>query len=231
MSGELGYFIKIMELFFCIKGGIIVNKIITISREFGSGGKEIGKRLADKLGYAYYDSEIITLLAKETGMSEEYIKNISEKGIYPYAFQFAKSFTMYSTMQNSQIEILVKQADILKKIAQRGNAIIVGRGANSILKEYNPMNIFVYADMESKINRCKKKAKEDEKLTDKELENKIKSIDKNRKAFNNLISNTEWGSKENYNLCINTSNIEIKTIIPALAEYIENWFEENRNGN
>ena len=208
-----------------------MNKIITISREFGSGGKEIGKRLADELGYSYYDSEIITLLAKETGMSEEYIKNISEKGIYPYAFQFAKSFAMYSTMQSNQTEILVKQAEILKQIAQKGNAIIVGRGANTILREYNPMNIFVYANIESKINRCRQKAKEDENLTDKELEKKIKVIDKNRKAFNSLISNAEWGMKENYNLCINTSNIEIKTIIPSLVKYIENWFGGNKGEN
>lgn len=208
-----------------------MNKIVTISREFGSGGKEIGKRLADKLGYAYYDSEIITLLAKETGMSEEYIKNISEKGAYPYAFQFAKSFAMYGAMQNTQTEILVAQSKIIKQIAEKGNAIIVGRGANSILKEYNPMNIFVYASMESKINRCKEKAKEDEDLTDKELEKKIKNIDKSRKAYNDLISNLEWGNKENYSLCINTSNIEIKTIIPALAEYIENWSGGSKNGN
>lgn len=201
-----------------------MNKIITISREFGSGGREIGKRLADKLGYAYYDSEIITLLVKETGMSKEYLENISERGIYPYAFQFAKSFATYSSMQNNQTEILAKQSEILKRIAQKGNAIIVGRGANIILKEYNPMNIFVYANLESKMNRCRQKAKKDENLTDKELENKIKNIDKNRKAFNDLISNTEWGNKSNYNLCINTSNIEIKKIIPSLAEYIENWF-------
>ena len=204
-----------------------MNKIVTISREFGSGGKEIGKRLADKLGYSYYDSEIITLLAKETGMSEEYIKNISEKGVYPYAFQFARSFAMYGTMQNTQTEILVAQTKILKQIAEKGNAVIVGRGANSILREYNPMNIFVYASMESRINRCKEKAKPDENLTDKELEHKIKSIDKNRKSFNDLISNIEWGEKENYNLCINTSNVEIKTIIPSLADYIENWFKGN----
>ena len=201
-----------------------MNKIITISREFGSGGREIGKRLADKLGYAYYDSEIITLLVKETGMSEEYIKNISEKKIYPYGFRFAKSFVSYPTINNNQTEILVKQSNILKEIAQKGNAIIVGRGANAVLREYNPMNIFVYANMETKIKRCREKAKEDENLTDKDLENKIKNIDKNRKAFNNLISNAEWGNKENYNLCINTSNIEIKKIIPALVEYIENWF-------
>mgnify|MGYP004616429651 FL=1 len=206
----------------------MMNKIVTISREFGSGGKEVGKRLADALGYSYYDSEIITLLAKETGMSEEYIKNISEKGAYPYAFQFAKSFAMYSTVQNNQTELLVAQSKILKKIAEKGNAIIVGRGANTILKDYNPMNIFVYADMKSKIKRCREKAEEDENLTDKELEHKIKSIDKNRKALNDLISNAEWGSKENYNLCINTSNIEIKSMVPALAEYIEKWFENNK---
>ena len=208
-----------------------MNKIVTISREFGSGGKEIAKRLADELGYAYYDSEIIKLLAKETNMSEEYIENISERGVYPYAFQFAKSFAMYSAMQNNQTEILVKQAKILKQIAQKGNSIIVGRGADTILKDYNPMKIFVYADLESKINRCKQKAKEDENLTDKELEKKIKNIDKNRKELNNLISNAEWGKKENYNLCINTSNIEIKSIVPSVAKYIENWFGGNKRGN
>ena len=208
-----------------------MNKIVTISREFGSGGKEIAKRLADELGYAYYDSEIIKLLAKETNMSEEYIENISERGVYPYAFQFAKSFAMYSAMQNNQTEILVKQAKILKQIAQKGNSIIVGRGADTILKDYNPMKIFVYADIESKINRCKQKAKEDENLTDKELEKKIKNIDKNRKELNNLISNTEWGKKENYNLCINTSNIEIKSIVPSVAMYIENWFGGNKREN
>lgn len=208
-----------------------MNKIVTISREFGSGGKEIGKRLADKLGYSYYDSEIITLLAKETGMSEEYIKNISEKGVYPYAFQFAKSFAMYGAMQNEQTELLVAQTKVLKQIAQKGNAVIVGRGASSILSEYNPMSIFVYANMESKINRCKEKAKEDENLTEKELKRKIKDIDKSRKAFNDLISNAEWGKKENYDLCVNTSNVKIKSIIPSLADYIQNWFGGEESGN
>lgn len=197
-----------------------MTKIITISREFGSGGKEIAKRLADKLGYAYYDSKIIDLLVKETGMSEEYITNISEKGIYPLPFQFGKTFTTNLFVQKNQTDILIMQSKILKSIAEKGNAIIVGRGANVILKDYNPLNIFVYASIESKINRCKEKASKDEHLTDKELLNKIKEVDKNRKAFNNLISNAEWGNKENYDLCINTSNIEIKKIINPLAEYI-----------
>ena len=206
-----------------------MNKIITISREFGSGGKEVGKRLADKLGYAYYDSEIINLLVKETGMSEEYIKNISEKGLYPFAFQFGKTFTASYLLQKNQTDILVKQTKLLKKIAEKGNAVIVGRGANAILNEYNTMNIFVYANMDSKIKRCKKKASKDENLTDKELINKIKEVDKNRRAFNNLISGTEWGNKENYDLCINTSDMEIKQIIDPLSMYIETWFGGKKN--
>lgn len=201
-----------------------MNKIVTISREFGSGGREVGKRLADELGLGYYDKEIINEIAKETGMSEEYIQNISEKGIYPYPFQFAKSFAIYSGVQSNQTEILVAQTKVLKKIAEKGNCIIVGRGANAILKDYNTMNIFVYADMESKINRCHKKAKEDEKITNKEMEKKITSINNARKNFHKVISNEEWGDKRNYHLCINTTNVEIKAIIPPLAEYIEDWF-------
>lgn len=201
-----------------------MNKIVTISREFGSGGREIGKRLADELGFRYYDREIITEIAKETGMSEEYIQNISEKGVYPYPFQFAKSFAIYSGVQSNQTEILVVQTKILKEIAEKGNCIIVGRGANAILKDYNTMNIFVYADMESKINRCHKKAKEDEKITDREMEKKITAIDNTRKNFHKIISNLEWGDKSNYHLCINTTNVEIKAIIPSLAKYIEDWF-------
>lgn len=200
-----------------------MNKIITISREFGSGGREIRKRLADELGFRYYDREIITEIAKETGMSEEYIKNISEKGVYPYAFQFARSFITYSSLQSNQTDILVTQQKVLKEIAKKGNCIIVGRGANVILKEYNPMNIFVYADMESKIKRCREK-RQDEQLSDKELENKIKQIDKNRKKYHELISNIEWGDKKSYHLHINTSELEIKQIISALADYIEVWF-------
>jgi cytidylate kinase len=200
-----------------------MNKIVTISREFGSGGREIGKRLAEELGFAYYDREIITELSKETGMTEEYIRNISEKGIYTYAFQFAKSFAMYPSLQSNQTEILVKQQKILKEISEKGNCVIVGRGANIILREKSPMSIFVYADMEAKINRCRTKRK-DEKLTDSELKKKIKQVDKNRRNYHEIISDLEWGAKENYHLCINTSNIEIKDIIPSLSNYIENWF-------
>ncbi len=201
--------------------------IITISREFGSGGREIGKRLADELGLAYYDGEIITLIAKETGMSEEYIQNISEKGVYPYTYQFAKSFLNSSPVQNSQIQVLVKQNEIIKKIASKGNCVIVGRAANAILKGEDTIDLFIYADMKSKVARCKQKADENENLSDKELEKKIVEVSKNREKFHNVVSNEEWGKKENYDLCINTSGVDIKSIITPLRMYIENWFRRN----
>lgn len=205
-----------------------MNKIVTISREFGSGGREIGKRLADELGFAYYDSEIINLLSKETGMSKEYINKISEKGIYPYAFQFAKSFSMYSKLQSNQMDLLVAQTKVIKEIAEKGNCIIVGRGADTILDSYHPMKIFVYAELESKVKRCQKKAKPEENLSEEEIVKKIHEIDKNRKQYNDILSNKTWGEKENYDLCTNTTNISIKTIIKPLAEYIKIWFKEEK---
>jgi len=205
-----------------------MKKIITISREFGSGGREIGKRLADELGFSYYDAEIITSIAKETGMSEEYIKNISEKGMYPYAFHFAKSFATYPVYQSNQTEVLVAEAKVLKQIAEKGDCIIVGRGADITLKEYGPMNLFVYANMQSKIERCRQKRQDEKDMTDKELQNKIKQIDKNRRNYHRIISNLEWGDKENYHLCINTSGVEIKEMISPLADYIEEWFRRKK---
>lgn len=204
-----------------------MNKIITISREFGSGGREVGKRLADELGFAYYDSEIITRLASETGLSKQYIKDISEKGIYPYPFQFGKTFSGFNKLPSNQSEVLIAQQRIIKEIAIKGNCVIVGRGADVILRDYNPMNLFVYASLESKIKRCKKKATKGEKLVDSELERRIKKVDKNRKKYYDLLSNQNWGDKENYSLCLNTTNIEIKTIIKPLASYIKNWFKED----
>lgn len=148
--------------------------------------------------------------------------------MYGFPFQFGRTFSTNFSIQNNQTEVLVANQKILKEIAKKGDAIIVGRGADIILKEYNPMNIFVYADMESKIKRCREKGSEHENYSDKELVNKIKQVDKDRKAFHNILSNFDWGEKEKYHLCINTTGLEIKTLIPSLSDYIENWFRGNK---
>lgn len=202
--------------------------IITISREFGSGGREVGKRLADQLGFAYYDKEILTAVAKESGLDREYIERIMEQGEPKhYPVTFGRTFSSHSSVQQqrSKMEILIKQHQILKELAQNGDCVIVGRGADVILSEFHPFNLFVYASMPSKISRCRKYADAHENLTERELKAKIRQIDRSRKQYYEFLEEGEWGAKEKYHLCVNTTGIEIKQIIPALSQYIQSCYE------
>lgn len=200
-------------------------KIITVSREFGSGGRELGKRLADTLGIPCYDHEIIDLVAERHGFDKNYVDHISEKDIRIfYPTTIANRFTSYSPMVQQSVQVTVAQQSIIRQIANESDCVIIGRGADIILKDMNPINIFVYADQESKIARCKERAGTSENLSDKEILRKMKQIDKERLGYHRLFSETEWGDKGSYHLCINTSGKEIKTLVPAVAEYVTLWF-------
>jgi len=185
------------------------NRIITISREFGSGGRELAKRLAENLGYKYYDKEIIRQMAKQSSFDANYIENISQSGNDDYPYTTSRSFALYSAYQKQSIDILILEQKIIKELAQKGNCVFAGRCSDVILRQFNPLNIFVYADMDSKLKRCKQKAPKDENLTDKQLLKKIKQIDKSRKRHSLLLGADSWGQKESYNLCINTSGFVI----------------------
>lgn len=205
-------------------------KIITISREFGSGGREIGKRLSDLLGFNYYDKEIITAVAEKSKLCEGYVESVLEKGL-PRAFTvtFGRTFSFTDSTQENYTKLLLAQQQIIKEIAEKGeDFIIVGRAADVILDEYKPLNLFIYADKQSKIERCKKRAPEDEKLTDKELARKIKQVDLGRAVNRQLLADDGWGEKESYHLCINTTGMNIKSLTPAVAEFAKAWFEQNK---
>ncbi len=200
-------------------------KIITVSREFGSGGRELGKRLADLMGYAYYDREIISEIAKEEGLSEDYVERILETpSSFGYTITYSRSFAIMQNY-NTAPTLLAKQHNLIKKLAKKGDCVIVGRGADVILSEFEPFRIFVYADTESKIERCKKRSGDDEEISEKELLRKIKKIDKARAENYSFITDKPWGNKEAYDLCVNTSGMEIKKLIPSITQYIETWFE------
>ncbi len=196
-------------------------KVITVSREFGSGGRELAKRLADALKYSYIDKEIVTALSKETDLSEEYLHKKLEKGV---PVTYGRSFSNISSSRDDAL-LLAKQHKIIKEIAAEENCVIVGRGADSVLSHLSPFRIFVYADLPSKIERCRERADYGEDLSDKKIEKKIKEIDKARKKTHDLYSVYEWGDKVGYDLCINTSGLVIEEIIPQLADYIKKWFE------
>lgn len=201
-------------------------RIITVSREFGSGGRELGKRLADALGIVYYDREIILEISKNVKMDADYIEStLSRRFIVNYPYTFRSSFELIPAypMQNSNL--VAEQYKVIRTLAEKGDCVIVGRSAGVILEDYNPLKLFVYADMASKKARCRSRAPANERLSDRELVRKIKQIDKARAEAHNMIAPHSWGDKRGYNLCINTTNIAIKSIIPVIAEYAEYWFK------
>lgn len=193
--------------------------IITVSREFGSGGREIGKRLADALGLKYYDRELIEEIAKSTELNESYVTKVLENGGFAnFSFSFAHSLPLTATTPSSVTDVLVAQQKIVTAIAEKGDCVIVGRCADAIAAKFNPVRIFVYADKRSKIERCRERATEGEDLSDKQLLKSFKHIDKARAKLHDLISPTPWGDKSGYDLMINTTRTNIKNIIPQLAD-------------
>ncbi|HJC86609.1 MAG TPA: cytidylate kinase-like family protein [Candidatus Eisenbergiella intestinigallinarum] len=202
-------------------------RIITISREFGSGGRELGKRLADALGFAYYDREIVSSIAEKCNLDEGYVENMLRKGLtINVPVTFGHTFYFYSdpTSEN-ELKVLNTQQQIIKELALRGDCVMVGRSSGIILEKYNPLRLFVYADMEWKVKRCRERASAEEHLTDRELEKKIRQIDAGRARHQKLLTDRKWGAPEGYDLCINTTNLEIKKIIPGLKEMALCWFE------
>ncbi len=203
-------------------------RIITISREFGSGGREVGKRLADELGFAYYDKEIITAVAKNSELDEGYVERILEQDTpRSFPFSFGHSFAFVDFAQQNYTKALVAQQSFILQLAKKGDDfVIVGRSADVILSEYSPFNIFVHADMYSKIDRCIDRAPEDEELTRREYERRIKQIDSSRARHRSLLADSSWGKKESYHLCVNTTGKEIKKLVPGIAAYANAWFEK-----
>lgn len=202
-------------------------KIITISREFGSGGRELGKRLSDSMGLPYYDREIITAIAQKNSLDENYVESALEKGVIgSMPLTFGRTFTFAPVMPYDTTSLLIEQQKVVKKLAQKGDCIIVGRNADVILEQYNPLKIFVYADMDAKLKRCMERSKEEEPLKPQDMQKKIKQIDKARSNHHAMLAKTPWGNKAGYHLCINTTGLEIKNLASVVADYANFWFHE-----
>ncbi len=202
------------------------HRIITVSRQFGSGGREVGKRLAESLGIAYYDREIITAVAQRSGLAEEYIASISERGVDTYyPITFGHTFAYSASLIDPQVEVMAEQNKLLKSLAQKGPCLIVGRCADTVLREEQPFNLFVYADLESKLARCRARQSADEKLSDNELKRRMAKVDKDRARYRSLLTDTRWGDPAAYHLCINTSGWDMRELVDALAPMVRAWFE------
>ena len=175
------------------------------------------------------DHEIIEMIAKENGFNEDYVANVAEKSIeaaYPLTIGHRFGMQPYQIMEQP-IRVAVAQRQIIENFAKKGDCVIVGRAADVILKGYDPLNIFVYADKESKVERCQRRAPEGEHLTAKEIESRMKQIDRQRAQHHQMYSDTKWGDKGSYDLCINTTKRFVKDIVPAIAKFCEDWFNSH----
>lgn len=204
-------------------------KIITISREFGSGGRELGKRLADCLGFDYYDREIIEAVAQKKGMDSTYVEKTLENQVWQSVpLTFCHSFTMLPAY-TSKASFMAEEKKVIEEIAKAGkDCIIVGRNADVLLQEYHPFNIFVCADMQAKVKRCIDRAPQGENLSQKELEQKIKHMDKVRRESREIVSASPWGDKSAYHLIINTTDWTMKELTPAVAEFAKCFFGRSK---
>ena len=203
-------------------------RIVTISREFGSGGREIGEKIAKELGYDYYDKEIITNIATNMGVNEETVEEVLDKDeLQAVPLHYYCTFDGGSLMPLPQTEMLLEQKKVIEAIAKKGrNFVIVGRNADAILSKYKPFNIFFCADMDAKIKRCMEHRTDDEPKTVKEMEKKIIQGDKKRALTRNFITGRKNGDKYEYHAVINTTKWDKDALVKGVIQLINSWYGE-----
>ena len=199
-----------------------MNKIITIGREFGSGGRELGRRLAEELGIAYYDREIIAEIAKRTELSEQYVQQIVEHrplNLMPITIGHSICPVPHPLMEQNQ-EIYRQQAQILTEMSQKSDCVLVGRCADYVLRD-DPnvalVNLFVHAPLAARIRRESARTN----TTPAEAEKRIRQVDKERAAYYNFFSSKRWGDAQAYDLCVNTDGLEISDVAKLVLRYLE----------
>lgn len=171
--------------------------VITISREYGSGGRLIGERLARLLNVPFYDKELILMAAKESGLSEDYIRKTEQ--IKSTSFLYGLYMGSQQLPMNDQIFLV--ESKIIKQVAQEGPCVIVGRCGDYILRENpNLLSVFVHAPVEQRVKR----AREDYGDTASNLEDYIRKQDKKRASFYNYFSQNKWGNASHYHLSISS---------------------------
>lgn len=192
----------------------IMNKVITISREYGSGGRELGVRLAEELGIPFYDKELISIAAQD-GQFEKSILQINDE-VGPDL----TNYSSYTVAPHYQIamshQMFQLQSKVIKDLAAKGPCIIVGRCADSILKD--SFHIFIYSDIQYRVQR---KLEIDRDTPPAKMEEFIRSIDKKRKEYYEYYSGKMWGMAEHYHLCLDSGPVGVDGCLDTVLAYIK----------
>ncbi len=187
---------------------------ITISREFGSGGREIGQKLAAKLGIPFYDKEIIAETAYKTGFAEEYVKKQGEYASARNWFEYSFSARNNSYGMSPEDYLWSKQREVILDLVKKGPCVIVGRCADYILRDRNDvLNVFIHADYDKRIKRICEVYKEPE-----HTEKMLKDIDKKRSFNYKYYTEQTWGKSQNYDITLDAGTLGIDQCVDIIAE-------------
>ena len=197
-----------------------MSNLITINRQFGSGGREVGKRLADALDCVYYDKQLLNAIIKETGLSETGINLYDEQLTRNYGYTFSKTFSTFQQSPSDKVQLAYTK--IIKEVGKIGNAVIIGRCSDYILRKQKPFKIFIYAsDMSFRINRCYSKVPNDVGVKDEnQMIKEILNVDKQRAKYYEYYTGFKHNTMENYNLCLDTSVIGVKKSVNIILDIL-----------
>lgn len=206
-----------------------MDKVITISRQYGSGGLEIGKKVAEKLQIPFYDHEIIAQASKESGFAETVFEHAEDKATNSLLYSIAMGMSATTHFEGSYLgmsmddRIFLTQSKVMREIVQKGPCVIVGRCADYVLRDYpNVVNVFIHASLDYRINRAileygiaKEKAKET-----------VLKNDKRRENYYNYHTGEKWGTITNYHLSLKSDYLGLEHSARSIAEFVRSAYSD-----
>ena len=207
-----------------------MNTVITIGRQFGSAGREIGEKVAEHFGIKCYDKELLTRAAKESGFCEEMIQNHDEKPTNSFLYNLVMDTYSFGYNTSSFVDmpishkVFLAQFDTIKKIAQEESCVIVGRCADYALADRdNVVNLFIYGRGGAKTQRIMERYN----LSESKARDMIIKKDKQRQSYYNYYSSKKWGRADSYDLCINSSVLGVDGTVKLVIQYVEDFEKKN----
>lgn len=193
--------------------------VVTVSRQYGSGGRYVAKMLAKELGVPIYDKQIIEMTAQNFGFSKEFVADYEEKPINRFYYAFSLGGDLNSGLSMND-KIFIEQANIMKKLAAQGSCVIVGRCADYVLRDRTDvLNVYIHTDMAHRVARAVQFYGLDEESALKA----IKKSDKQRRKYHNDYANREWDNALNYHLAIDSDRIGVDNSAKLIKNYLESW--------
>lgn len=196
------------------------NLIITIGRQFGSGGRQIGKRLAEELGIDFYDRALITAAAKKSGFSEELFEMMDKRATNSLLYSLSMFGGSGVNGMSLTDQLYLTQANLIREFADKGSCVIVGRCADHVLREYpNRFDIFISAPIEDRIRRIQS-SPDREFEGNKSPQSTLEKMDKQRATYYNYYTGKVWGKADHYDLCINAGRLGIDRSVELILNFV-----------